>query len=78
MIININALDSQRVFEATWIEVKTPSGGLVILQGHAPIITSINPERPITIFLTNGKQELIHIQKPALLELTKGIITIIL
>jgi|GEM_PF-4660694 len=78
MIIQINSLDSQRIFEAIWIEVKTPNGGLVILEGHAPIITSLQPDKPITIMLTSGKNELIHIQKQALLEVTKHTVTIIL
>ena len=78
MIVKINALDSQRIFEAIWIEVKTPQGGLVILEGHAPIIVSLQSDKPITIMLTSGKHELIHIQKPALLEVTKNTATIIL
>lgn len=78
MIVKINSLDSQRTFDASWVEIKTTSGELVILEGHAPIIASVKPERPIIIMLKNGEQELIHIQKQTILELSKNVVTIIL
>jgi len=40
-----------------WLELNTSEGNFVILDGHAPTILMLSPNKKVTYGLPNGKQE---------------------
>jgi F0F1-type ATP synthase epsilon subunit len=57
MNLTILTPEEKKIMHIAWIEINTSAGNFVIQPNHAPTIFSISPHQPITICLTNGKQE---------------------
>lgn len=49
--------EEKKSMNIAWIEVNTPVGNFVIQRGHIPTVLLLSPHQPVTICLTNGKQE---------------------
>ncbi|HVW98897.1 MAG TPA: hypothetical protein VHA52_00420 [Candidatus Babeliaceae bacterium] len=55
--LSIISATSKKTLKVTWIEVNTPTGNLVIQEGHTPLITLLSHNEPCIIQLLDGKQE---------------------
>jgi hypothetical protein len=78
MIAHFISAEGKRSYEVVWIEIPSSAGSVVLLESHAPFVASLIPDKPVSMLLTNGKHELIHLQKQAVFELTDNVITVIL
>ena len=67
----------QKVYNIAWLELNTPVGNFVIQPGHAPMVLSLAPHKPITFCLTNGKQESLII-KEGFVEITRTSASIVI
>ena len=61
---------NQKIYKIAWLELNTLTGNFVIQPGHAPMVLSLAPYKPITFCLTNGKQESLVI-KEGFVEITR-------
>lgn len=63
--------------EIKWLELNTPHGNLVVLQGHAPTIRILSTDKKITYGLPNGKQQS-YITHRGIAKINRESITLIL
>ena len=52
---------SQRVVAVRWLECETPTGNLVIQQGHAPLITRLKPYSEVRFEQERGEMETVEV-----------------
>ena len=79
MIVQIITPQNSKTYvDVAWLEVTSVTGNFIILPGHAPIIATLIPDKPLILMLENEKTELIHLQQPAILELTHDAVTVII
>lgn len=57
MNLRIISPETYEEFDIVWVELETPNGSTVILEGHAPMICSLESEKQINFCFKNGKQE---------------------
>jgi F0F1-type ATP synthase epsilon subunit len=60
MKLEIVSSDAHNIYQVAWLELNTPVGNFIIQQGHAPMILSLTPNKPITFRLKSGKQQTIN------------------
>lgn len=60
MKLEIVSSDAHNIYQVAWLELNTPVGNFIIQQGHAPMILSLTPDKPITFRLKTGKQQTIN------------------
>jgi F0F1-type ATP synthase, epsilon subunit (mitochondrial delta subunit) len=60
MKLKIISPENEHEFDVVWVDIETGAGSFVILEGHAPMIVTIEPNKQIGFCLKNGKQEMIN------------------
>ncbi len=63
-------------YEVAWVELNTPVGNMIIQPGHAPLVITLSPNKPLVYCLKNGKQE-VFTPTRAVAEVTRTHITIL-
>jgi F0F1-type ATP synthase epsilon subunit len=61
MKLEIVSSDAHNSYQVAWLELNTPVGNFIIQQGHAPMILSLTPNKPVTFRLKSGKQQTINV-----------------
>lgn len=67
---------SKQEFSIAWIELNTSHGNFVIQPDHSPMVLVLSPKSSCTFCLSNGKQELIEVER-AVAEITRKKITLL-
>lgn len=68
---------SQRTVSAAWLECETPRGNIVILQGHAPLVTALKPYTEVRFQNEQGAIEAIELAG-GVVEVLRNSVTIII
>ena len=59
-------------YDVEWIEAFTPSGNLIIQEGHAPIILTLVPGFDLSFLLpTTGEKKIIKLTRHGFLEVNR-------
>lgn len=53
---------SNKTIMVQWLELETPTGNLVIQEGHTPLITSLKPQCEVRFATTSGLIEGLEIR----------------
>ncbi len=62
----------QQEYDIEWLEAFTPSGSLVIQEGHAPIIVTLIAGSDLSfLFSPTGEKKIIKLVRPAFLEVNR-------
>jgi F0F1-type ATP synthase epsilon subunit len=63
--------ESSMEHEVVWIEINTPEGNFVIQAGHIETTFALSPHQPFLYCFKTGKKEIIKLEKPGILNVTK-------
>ena len=55
MELTIITPTKKNTYNVAWVELNTPAGNFVIARGHAPMIITLSPEKPVIYELNTGK-----------------------
>lgn len=61
MKLDVISPTSSKTFDINWIEVHSLKGSFVVLEGHAPTIVILTPNKKALLSLVNGEEETIDI-----------------
>lgn len=59
-IVSAQQLDT---YVVSWISIETDIGNFVVQPGHAPMVLTLAPQKPLLFQLAGGKQEYILISR---------------
>ncbi len=65
-------------YHISWIDIHTPSGNAIILEGHTSMVATLTSGRKLVFKLKTGETESIAIIKPGIIEIQRTQITILL
>lgn len=68
---------SNRTIIVTWLECETPRGNLIILKGHAPLVTALKPYCEVRFQNQNGTVEAVELSG-GVVEVLRNSVTIII
>lgn len=77
MKFNIIKPISSQVMEVNWIEFNTSTGSFIVLEGHAPLIATIEENREITVELQDGSVTVMT-TSGGILEVNRDSVTLLL
>lgn len=68
--------EQKQEYTIAWLELNTSVGNFVIKSGHAPTLLSLSSHTKIKFCLTNGKHEIVTINK-GIANITRTMVTIL-
>jgi F0F1-type ATP synthase epsilon subunit len=77
MKLKIISPENEQEFEVAWLDIETSAGNFVILEGHVPMIVTIDPNKQFSFCLKNGKQEIVACDG-GIVEINRDLVKILL
>jgi F0F1-type ATP synthase epsilon subunit len=75
--LHIMGPTSRRTMTVHWIGVETPTGNLIVQEGHAPMVTLLSPFKNLELGLSDGSTQQLEV-KGGILSVNRTSATIII